>query len=61
MIARNPADAVEPPRVQQREVHTMNEDDVSLFLQAAQSTSYYPLFYLALFTGRNEALWIAGT
>ena len=58
MIARNPADAVEPPRVQHREVHTMNEDDVNVLLQAAQSTPYYPLFYLALFTGmrRSELL-----
>jgi integrase len=58
MIARNPADAVEPPRVQHREVRTMNEADVNAFLQAAKSTSYYHLFCLALFTGmrRSELL-----
>ncbi len=58
LIARNPADAVEPPRLQRHEIHTMNEDDIHRFLDAARSTPHYTLFFLALFTGmrRSELL-----
>jgi integrase len=58
IIGRNPADAVKPPRVQHREMQTMNESDIHIFLEFAKSTPYYPLFYLALFTGmrRSELL-----
>jgi len=58
MILRNPADAVEPPKVQRHDMHTMNESDIHIFLEYARSTSYYALFYMALFTGmrRSELL-----
>lgn len=58
IIVRNPADAVEAPRVQHREMRTMNEADIHIFLEFAKSTPYYALFYLALFTGmrRSELL-----
>lgn len=57
-ISRNPADAVIPPRPQRSEMHTMTEDEINIFLEAAKKTSYYVLFYLALFTGmrRSELL-----
>lgn len=58
LISRNPADAVTPPRPQRSEMHTMNEDDITRFLEAARATPYYVLFYEALFTGmrRSELL-----
>jgi len=58
MIVRNPADAVEQPRLQHHEMHTMNESDVHIFLEFAKSTAHYALFYTALFTGmrRSELL-----
>jgi integrase len=58
LIPRNPADAIEPPRCQRNEVQTMDEDGVSTFLEAAKPSRYYPLFYLALYTGmrRSELL-----
>jgi len=58
LINRNPADAVTPPRPQRSEMHTMNEDELHTFLETAQRTPYYVLFYLALFTGmrRSELL-----
>ena len=57
-INRNPADAVTPPRPQRSEIHTMTEDDLNTFLETAQKTPYYVLFYEALFTGmrRSELL-----
>ncbi|MBI4303956.1 MAG: site-specific integrase [Chloroflexi bacterium] len=58
ILARNPADAVMPPRAQRREMHTMSESDIHIFLEFARSTSHYALFYTALFTGmrRSELL-----
>ena len=58
LIKRNPADAITPPRPQRSEMHTLNEDDLGTFLEAAKETPYYALFYLALFTGmrRSELL-----
>lgn len=58
IISRNPADAVDAPRFQRPEMHTISEDDLQRFLNAAENSEYYPLFYLALFTGmrRSELL-----
>lgn len=58
LINRNPSDAITAPRPQRSEMHTMNEDDLHTFLEAAKKTPYYVLFYLALFTGmrRSELL-----
>jgi integrase len=58
LVSRNPADAIDPPRFQRSEIHVMNEDDIRTFLEAAKSTPYYALFYLAIFTGmrRSELL-----
>ncbi len=58
LMNRNPADAVTPPHPQRSEMHTMTEDDLTRFLEAAKATPYYVLFYQALFTGmrRSELL-----
>ena len=58
LIARNPADAIDLPRVRRSEMQTWDEDEVACFLDAAQDSPYYALFYLALFTGmrRSELL-----
>jgi len=58
LIGRNPADAVESPRYQTPERKILDENDVRILLSAAQSTPYYALFYMALFTGmrRSELL-----
>jgi integrase len=58
MIARNPADAVTPPRVQRPEIQTWNEDEIHAFLEYAKDSPYYALFFTALYTGmrRSELL-----
>jgi integrase len=58
MIARNPADAVTPPRVQRPELRTWDEDDIQTFLEYAKDSLYYTLFFTALYTGmrRSELL-----
>ncbi|MFC1938305.1 tyrosine-type recombinase/integrase [Chloroflexota bacterium] len=58
LLSRNPADAIDPPRCQRPEWHTLNEDDIHTVLEAAKKTPYYALFYLTIFTGmrRSELL-----
>mgnify|MGYP000382577321 CR=1 FL=1 len=60
LVARNVADAVDPPRANKHRLNTVDEDGIKSILQAAQSTPYYALFYCALFTGmrRSELLAI---
>jgi len=58
MIEFNPMEAVERPRGKAREMHAMDEEQVTAFLQAAKdkwdvanASSYYPLFKLMLDAG----------
>lgn len=58
LLYRNPADAVSPPKASITKIDTWNEDDIRQFLSATRDSPYYPIFYLALFTGmrRSELL-----
>ena len=58
LIMRNPLVAVECPKLHSREMTTMNETDIHLLLDYAQTSPYYSLFYTLIFTGmrRSEAL-----
>ena len=58
LLARNPTDAVSPPRARRTEMQTWNEADITHFLEVAKDSRYYTLFYTALFTGmrRSELL-----
>ena len=58
LLNRNVTDTVSPPRYQRPQWQTLNELDINTFLEAAEKTSYYVLFYQALFTGmrRSELL-----
>ncbi|MFC2032938.1 site-specific integrase [Chloroflexota bacterium] len=63
LILRNPADAVDPPRVHRKDMQIWGEEEITRFLEIAKNNSYYELYYLALFTGmrRSELLalrWI---
>jgi integrase len=58
LLSRNVADGVSPPRCQRPEWHTLSEDDIHTFLNAAQKTPYFALFHTALYSGmrRSELL-----
>jgi len=58
LIARNPADSVDIPKVTRHEMRVMSESDIHIFLEYAKSTQYYALFQFALFSGmrRSELL-----
>jgi integrase len=58
LLVRNVAKAVDPPRPEHTNMATLSPEDVPRFLNAAQETPYYVLFYTALYTGmrRGELL-----
>jgi integrase len=58
MVGRNVADAVETPKARQNEMQVWSDYEVSRFLEYAEDSPYFALFYTALFTGmrRSELL-----
>jgi len=58
LLLRNPVDAVSPPRVHRAEVQFWTAVEVARFLEVISDSLYYPVFYLALYTGirRSELL-----
>jgi integrase len=58
LVARNIAQATNPPHVERKARPVLAPEDVPNFLEAAAQTPYHALFYTLLFTGmrRGEAL-----
>jgi integrase len=58
LLSHNAAQATEAPRLDHKVMPILATEDVPRFLEAAQKTAYYMLFYLLLHTGvrRGEAL-----
>ena len=58
LIVLNAAAAATPPRPAHREMNTFSGIEMSRFLESAKTSPYYPVFYLALYTGlrRGELL-----
>ncbi len=58
MIARNPADGVEPPRRARPEVNFYRPEEAQAFIEAARDSYYYTALHTALHTGlrRSELL-----
>lgn len=50
----NPTDACTLPRVIKKEMHPLEEDQVSAFLKEVQGNSHEYLYKIALFTGLRE-------
>ena len=59
LLVRNQADAVTPPRVRQVEMHTLNEVQAEKVLDEAQSTPYFTIYHLALYTGLRQSELLA--
>ncbi len=51
LIARSPAQLVDPPRVPHHETRPLDGDEIRCFLAAARDDRYYPLYLLCLVTG----------
>ena len=58
LLARNPADAVEPPRPRHREMRALDEDETAALLRRARDSRLYLPILLAVTTGmrRGEIL-----
>ncbi len=58
LLSSNVADRVSAPRTQRHQWQSLSEFGVSSVLEAARGSQYYPVFYLALYTGlrRSEIL-----
>ena len=54
ILGRNPADAVERPKVETKEFHVLTAEQAQRLVIASQNTRYGTLFYLALMTGMRE-------
>ena len=54
LIARNPADSVQPPRPQRYEIAAMGPDEVKRLLAAADETRYGDLIHLAALSGLRQ-------
>lgn len=55
LVARNPADAVDPPRTQRREFRTLALEEAGRLLEGARSDRLYALYVLALTCGLRQA------
>ena len=60
-LARNVAEAVDPPHPEHTNMATLAPDDIPTFLATAKKTHYYTLFYTALFTGMRRGELLALT
>ena len=58
IVYRNPAEGVDPPRPQRREIQPPDADGVVQILRGAKETPYHAVFHFMAFTGcrRGEAL-----
>lgn len=58
LLARNVAEAVDPPRPERKKMVILAAEDIPKFLEAARETPYYCFFFTLLYTGlrRGEAL-----
>ncbi len=58
LLAINPAEAVDPPKVCQEEIEVLDDDELAKLLRTAKSTRSYPAIFLAATTGmrRGEVL-----
>ncbi len=51
LLARNPTDAVEPPRPERREMRALTPPEIQTLLDAARPTDLYAVVFVALGTG----------
>ncbi len=55
LLIRNPAQLVDPPRAKKSKMKTLIPQEVSMLLNVAQDTHYYPIIHTAVKTGLRQA------
>lgn len=54
LLVRNPADAVDAPRPERHEMRVLSNEEVDRLLEAADTTPYGTLIYVAVMTGLRQ-------
>lgn len=54
LISRNPADLVDPPRKEKKEINILNEKQANMILKDIEGTYLYMPVFLAVYTGMRE-------
>ena len=54
LVGRNPAQAVNRPRLRKKEMHTLDENQVRILLETARGSRWEMLFWMAVTTGLRE-------
>lgn len=54
-LVRNPCELVDPPKWQPKPMRTLTKGEAQVFLEAASSSLYYPVYYTAISTGLRQA------
>ena len=55
VLTRNPADAVDPPRPEEKEVQTWDGETIHVFLRASKHGQFSDIYNLAVLTGMRRA------
>lgn len=55
LVQKNVTDACTLPHIEKKEMHTLADQRLTAFLQAAAVDEFYPAFYVCLFTGLRES------
>ena len=59
LLAQDPTDGAQLPRLGRREMHVLNAEQSRIFLEAALKTHYGPVFAVALTTGMRPSEYLA--
>ena len=59
LLGRNPADAVEPPKPERREMRALNPAEMAWLLEVARGTRFYVPLLLAISTGMRRGEFLA--
>jgi integrase len=51
LLARNPVEAIDPLKVERKEMHLWSSQEAARFLDTARAHRFYPLFYVAMSAG----------
>jgi len=54
-LVRNPCDLADAPKWQPKEMRTLTKEEAAIFLKAAGSSIFYPVYYTAIHTGLRQA------
>ena len=59
LILSNPADACKPPKMEKKEMKTLEPEQVRAYLKAADARGLLPMFFLELTTGMRKSELVA--